>query len=147
MLNQSWHKIKTFQGIPAVKDKYSDTVSLCKHLLVPSGKKKKKDPHQLYVIFSSLYMSPNQPFSKLGCRNFWGSELPRALVPQSHLQGKATWRWQPGRNKLKKRWAIGVQFNKTDKVKFYLSSLKGNQNFLIFTPIDFFCTTKKLSRK
>lgn len=32
-------KSRYFRAIPAVKDKYSDNVSVCKHLLMPPGKK------------------------------------------------------------------------------------------------------------
>jgi len=53
-------KSRLFKAIPAVRDKYSDTVRLCKHLLVPPGKK--KIPHQQYVIFIPLYMPPSKSF-------------------------------------------------------------------------------------
>lgn len=141
MLNQSWHKIKTFQGIPAVKDKYSDTVSLCKHLLLPPGKKR--------ILISNMWFSFHRICHQTSLSQTLAAEIsevvnyPALWLHNTISREKPHESGQPGRNKVRSGEIPEHNLIRQTRSNFILFFMKGNQNFLIFTPIDFCSTAKK----
>lgn len=92
-------KSRLFRAIPAVKDKYSDNVIVCKHLLMPPGKK--ESPSAVFNAYSASH----------------GPKWPLLRFPLQDLQRKRSWHSAEKEKSLKQKrtklWLVMITNNQS----------------------------------